>query len=143
MNIQAQAFSVGEFRVESTRYTLTGPQGNVYVGPELMGVLMVLVDHAGEIVTKTRVIDEVWPDEPYGTQLLSHSIAELQRIVGDDDRNRRFIESVPGRGYRLVAPVKYYPIAGPAESGRRDRRCYRPALPASRYLSPVVPCRCE
>jgi DNA-binding winged helix-turn-helix (wHTH) protein/TolB-like protein len=117
MNIQAQTFSIGEYRVESARYTVTGPEGNVHVGPELMGVLMVLVDHAGEVVTKTKVIDEVWPDEPYGTQLLSHSIAELRRIVGDDDRNQRYIESVPGRGYRLVAPVECSPIAAPPEPG--------------------------
>lgn len=116
MDTQGQAISMGEYQVESARCALAGPVGEVYIGPDVMAVLRVLIDHAGEIVTKSQLIETVWPDEPYGAQLLSHAIAELRRIMGDDGPKRRFIESVPGRGYRLVAPIERRAIKKPAES---------------------------
>jgi TolB-like protein/Tfp pilus assembly protein PilF len=70
-----------------------------------MEVLLCLARHAGETVVKETLFQAVWPDTFVTDDVLTHAILELRRAFDDDARKPRIIETIPKRGYRLVAPV--------------------------------------
>jgi len=70
-------------------------------------VLEYLVLHAGEEITRERLLDDVWGwDDAPMSRTVDVRIAELRRHLGDDADRPRFIETVPGAGYRFVGPVE-------------------------------------
>jgi TolB-like protein/Flp pilus assembly protein TadD len=70
-----------------------------------MEVLVCLAKYAGETLPKETLFQTVWPDTFVTDDVLTHSISELRRAFEDDAREPRIIQTVPKRGYRLVAPV--------------------------------------
>ena len=70
-----------------------------------MGVLSILVEAAGEPMTREEILGRVWSDVVVGEDVLTNSIHQLRKAFDDDARNPRYIETIPRRGYRLIAPV--------------------------------------
>ena len=74
--------------------------------PKAFAVLEHLMTHPDEAVTRERLLDVVWGWEyPAGTRTVDTRMAELRRALSDDPAEPRFIETIPGEGYRFVAPV--------------------------------------
>jgi DNA-binding winged helix-turn-helix (wHTH) protein len=67
-------------------------------------VLDYLVQHPDRLLTKTELLDAVWPDTHVGEAVLVVAINQLREALADDRRQPRFIETVHGRGYRWVGP---------------------------------------
>ena len=67
-------------------------------------VLLFLLHHAGEVVTKGECFEAVWPDRVVTEQVLTQCIKKLRDAIGDEQQD--IIKTVHGHGYRLVAPVK-------------------------------------
>ncbi len=66
--------------------------------------------HADELLSRDRLLDSVWGwDYPTGTRTVDTRIAELRRVLGDDPAEPRYIETVPGQGYRFVGPMEVRP----------------------------------
>jgi TolB-like protein/tetratricopeptide (TPR) repeat protein len=70
-----------------------------------MEVLVCLAHSAGEPLTKDDLLRAVWKDTFVSDDVLSRSISELRRVFEDDARQPQFIQTIPKRGYRLLAPV--------------------------------------
>src|SRR6516165_1125055 len=70
-----------------------------------MEVLVCLARHAGESLSKERLLQEVWPGTFVTDDALKRCILELRRVFADDAREPRVIQTIAKRGYRLVAPV--------------------------------------
>ena len=87
----------------------------VRLTPRAFQTLVVLVQHAAELVDKDQLMNEVWPDTFVEEGNLSRNIYELRKALGDDPAEPRYIETIPKRGYRFVAPTK----AAVIKSGRR------------------------
>ena len=68
-------------------------------------VLIELVRHAGDTVTRDSLLDRVWADRVTTPDVLTQAIKELRRGFNDDAKPSRFIETIPRVGYRLLAPV--------------------------------------
>ena len=87
-------------------------------------VLQVLLEHPGELVTREQLHSRIWPGTGYGDfdQAVNVAVAKLRTALGDSAENPRFIETVPRRGYRFIAPV--HPDAVTPEA--------LPAVPATR-----------
>ena len=71
-----------------------------------MNLLVALAEHAGEVLTKDRILDKVWESRFVGESALTREIAELRQILGDNRKKPQYIETIPKRGYRFVAPVQ-------------------------------------
>ncbi len=70
-------------------------------------VLEYLMLHVGEVITRERLLDDVWGwDDALMSRTVDVRIAELRRYLGDDAGQPRFIETVSGTGYRFVGPVE-------------------------------------
>src|SRR5713101_2335966 len=72
-------------------------------------VLHYLVEHPGQLVTKEELLAAVWPKTVVGTWVLTDSVSELRKALGDDPGAPKFVETVYGRGYRFIAPVTTTP----------------------------------
>src|SRR5580765_2127948 len=101
------AFSIGDWRVDPALRTLSGVKGERHLEPKHMQVLVLLAEHAGQVVLKERLIQTVWADTFVGDEVLSKAISELRRAVDDDPKAPRFIQTIPKGGYRLVALVRF------------------------------------
>ena len=73
--------------------------------PKSFEVLRYLLEHHGKLVTKSALLDAVWPNVSVSDNLPATSIRELRKALGDKARTPRFIETVQRRGYRFIAPV--------------------------------------
>lgn len=78
--------------------------------PKAVAVLDYLMTHPDEVISRERLLDAVWGwDYPTGTRAVDVRIAELRRALGDDPADPRYIETVPGQGYRFVGTVEAVP----------------------------------
>ncbi len=91
--------------------TVAGPSGTVQLEPKVMEVLVVLGRYSGHVVSRAELLDAVWPDVVVTEHTLSRCIYQLRdalgKAVGDDTRG--VIETLPKRGYRLLAEVEGTP----------------------------------
>jgi TolB-like protein/DNA-binding winged helix-turn-helix (wHTH) protein len=71
-----------------------------------MDVLVLMVRHAGQVVSREEFIKSVWNGTFVTDEVLSRCVYRLRQALGDDTRKPRFIETVSKRGYRLIAPVR-------------------------------------
>jgi DNA-binding response OmpR family regulator len=78
--------------------------------PKALALLEYLLTHPDELVSRDRLLDAVWGwDYPVGTRAVDARVAELRRALQDDSAAPRYIETVPGQGYRFVALVEVLP----------------------------------
>ena len=98
-------FHVGDWLIEPNLSTVSRKDAIVHLQPKVMGVLVCLAQHAGEPVSKERLLQSVWPDAFVTEDVLKHSISELRRVFDDDAQDPAIIQTIPKRGYRLVAQV--------------------------------------
>src|ERR1700745_2178979 len=71
-------------------------------------VLAFLLKHAGELVTREQLRSQIWPNDTFVDfdHALNTSIAKIRLAIGDDADNPKYIETLPRRGYRFIAPVE-------------------------------------
>ena len=88
----------GELRLGSTPLKLQ---------PQPAKVFAALIRHAGQVVTRQQLADEVWGAETFvdNEQGLNFAIRQIRAVLGDDAVQPRFLETLPKRGYRFIAPL--------------------------------------
>src|SRR5512139_3777713 len=103
--MQDRQFVFAPFRLDPVSQQLWHGEQPVPLRPKLFAVLRHLVEHAGRLVTRAELRAAVWPSTVISESVLRGTIRELRDALGDDAAAVRFIETVPHRGYRFVAPV--------------------------------------
>ncbi len=97
----------GDFRIDRRKRTLARADGEVMaLTPKHFDTLLYLVENAGEVLEKDRMMSALWPGMVVEENNLSQAISQLRRILGDDGTEHRYILTVPRRGYRFVAEVR-------------------------------------
>src|SRR5215510_10058460 len=99
-------YEFASFVLDAGKGTLSKDGAIVRLNPKAFETLLVLVQHALEVVEKDQLLKEIWPDSFVEEGSLSRNIHELRRALGDDSSEPRYIRTIPKRGYRFVAPVK-------------------------------------
>ena len=100
-------FEFGEFRIDPRRRTLSHRAGQlIALTPKHFDTLLYLVENAGEVLEKDRLLSAIWPGVIVEENNLSQAISQLRRILEDDGAEHRYILTVPRRGYRFVAEVR-------------------------------------
>ncbi|MGE3190041.1 MAG: winged helix-turn-helix domain-containing protein, partial [Vicinamibacterales bacterium] len=95
-----------DFRLDLDAYRLERAGRPLALEPKALDVLALLVSRAGRLVTKAEIFAEVWADTAVTDHALTRVIAQLRRVLGDDARESRYIETVPTRGYRWLPETK-------------------------------------
>jgi DNA-binding winged helix-turn-helix (wHTH) protein len=95
----------------------------VSVNGQCLDLLNLFLDHPWQLVTREEIRCALWPDR---TVDFEHSVdvlvSRLRTALGDDGKSRRYIQTVPKKGYRLVKHVRSEPSANePPTSANRNR----------------------
>ncbi|MGA3205054.1 MAG: winged helix-turn-helix domain-containing protein, partial [Bryobacteraceae bacterium] len=103
----ARIFRFGRFEADAGRSTLNRGGSRVKLQEQPFRVLIWLLERPGEIITREELRRQLWPE---GTHVdfdgsLNVILKKLRAALDDDSDNPRFIETVPRRGYRFIAPV--------------------------------------
>jgi Tol biopolymer transport system component/DNA-binding winged helix-turn-helix (wHTH) protein len=101
-----QLYEFGPYVMDARSRILLKDGATVRLTPKAFDILLVLVQHASQVVEKEQLLREVWPGIFIEEGSLSHNIHGLRKVFGDDSSAPRYIETIPKRGYRFVAPVK-------------------------------------
>lgn len=99
-------FRIGPWLVQPSLDTISQNGTSTRVEPKVMEVLVCLSHHPGEPVTKDELLQTVWRDTFVSDDVLKRSVSELRRVFEDNAREPRIIETIPKRGYRLIAAVQ-------------------------------------
>ena len=88
--------------VDTSLNRITSGTRTVQVEPKIMQVLLVLAEHAGEVVTRDDLMERVWPGVFVTDDALNRAIRELRRVFEDISHEPHVIETIRKRGYRLL-----------------------------------------
>ena len=99
-------YEFGPFRVDPEKQVLLRENQPVAITPKTFETLLILVRHSREVVSKDELMSELWPDAFVEEANLSQNIFMLRKALGDTPDDRRYIVTVPGKGYRFVAEVR-------------------------------------
>jgi adenylate cyclase len=109
-HVSAEVFQFGDFRLDRRGGGLfrLNEQGSLFpveIGSRALELLSVLAEHAGDVVSKHRLLDAVWPGMVVEESNLTVQVAALRRVLDASRSGGSYIQTVPGRGYRLICPV--------------------------------------
>jgi TolB-like protein/DNA-binding winged helix-turn-helix (wHTH) protein/Tfp pilus assembly protein PilF len=93
------------FRLDTANHLLWRNGDRVPLAPKAFDVLAYLVEHAGQLATQDEILEALWSETYVNPEVLRKYILEIRRALGDRPDNPEFVETVPKRGYRFVAPV--------------------------------------
>jgi TolB-like protein/DNA-binding winged helix-turn-helix (wHTH) protein/Flp pilus assembly protein TadD len=120
------ALRVGDFELDVQSGELRKPDQTVRLSDQPLQVLLLLLERPGEVVTREQLQQRLWPAETFVDfdTGLNNAVKKLRDALGDSADKPRFVETLPRRGYRLIAPIQ-------AEAGGE------PAPDASRTTAPA------
>lgn len=99
-------YEFGPFRVDPEKQLLLRDDQPVAVTPKTLETLLVLIRHGRQVVSKDELMKELWPDSFVEEANLSQNIFMLRKALGDSPEERRYIVTLPGKGYRFAAEVR-------------------------------------
>jgi Tol biopolymer transport system component/DNA-binding winged helix-turn-helix (wHTH) protein len=111
-------YEFGPFRLDAIERLLSRDGESVPLTPKAFDLLLVLVERHGHLLEKDELLKRVWPDTFIEEANLSYNISLIRKALGEGENGRRYIETVPKRGYRFVAEVREgRPAADDSASG--------------------------
>src|SRR5437879_1137672 len=97
-------YKFGRFSVDGAERLLFDGTDAVAVTPKAFDTLLLLIENAGHVLSKEKIMEEVWEDSFVEENNLAQNISALRRALGET-AGTRYIETVPKYGYRFIFPV--------------------------------------
>src|SRR5687768_11512251 len=131
-------YTFEDFRLDPTRRLLVrGPsEETVALTHKAFGLLLLLVENSGRLVTKDELMAAVWSDSFVEDSNLTQTISVLRKALGENPNQHRFIVTEPGKGYRFVAPVAT--LNGELTGGATDAFIEAPTVTGFAYRTPLL-----
>lgn len=104
-----QLYEFGPFRLDPQKELLLREDETIAVAPKAFQILLVLIQHNKQVVTKDDLLKTVWPDTFVEEANLSRNIFLLRKALGETPQDHQYIVTVPGRGYRFAEDVQLVP----------------------------------
>ncbi|OLB34503.1 MAG: hypothetical protein AUH11_17910 [Acidobacteria bacterium 13_2_20CM_57_17] len=98
-------YEFGSYSLDAVERVLLRDGQPVILPPKDLETLLVMVERAGHIVEKEELLETVWPGVFIEEGNLARHIFNLRQVLGDSPDGRKYIETIPKRGYRFVAAV--------------------------------------
>jgi DNA-binding winged helix-turn-helix (wHTH) protein len=131
----ATAILFGPFRLLPAKRLLLEGNEPVRIGSRALEILIALVEHHDELLSKNALMKRVWPDTTVVEANLSVHIAALRRALRDGSDGNRYLVNMPGRGYRFVAPIT---LAEDREASPPVESAPKPLHDLSKLLTPFI-----
>jgi TolB-like protein/DNA-binding winged helix-turn-helix (wHTH) protein/Tfp pilus assembly protein PilF len=105
-----EIYEFGSFRLDAEQRLLFSGSGEIPLPPKLFDTLAALVENHGRVLAKDELLKLIWPDTFVEEGSLTRNISTLRRVLGENAEDQEFIQTIPKRGYRFVAPVTEPPV---------------------------------
>ena len=110
----AQRLRVGEWSVDSATNEISRGSERVHLEPKAVDLLMLLAHRPNEVVSREELLSQIWAGVVVGDDVLTQAVIKLRKALGDASGEPAYIQTIPKRGYRLIAPVSWpVPRPGP------------------------------
>ena len=102
-----EVFCFGEFELDASAGELRRQTKRLKLQPQPFKLLLLLVRKGGVLVTRDEIRHELWPDGTFVDfdQAVNFSVKQIRDVLGDDAEHPLYIETVPRRGHRFIAPI--------------------------------------
>jgi eukaryotic-like serine/threonine-protein kinase len=124
-------YEFGPFRLDAAQRLLLRDDCPIPLQPKAFDTLLVLVRNSEKLVLKDELLNAVWANTFVQEANLTQNIFVLRKALGDNDGGRRYIITVPGRGYRFVERVRIVPEAEPTTPAQEESHSPVMAEPAA------------
>ena len=114
---EPEVLAFDDFELNLRARTLRKNGQNVPLSAKVYDTLAVLAKNHGRVVEKDELLRSIWPDTVVEEGNLHHYVSALRRVLGEKPDERRYIATVPGRGYSFVAVVRT-PAKEPPKRGK-------------------------
>jgi len=121
----------GDYELDTTRFELSFAGRAIAVEPQVLELLIFLIDHRDRVVTRTELFDTIWKGRIVSDTTLSSRIKTVRKTIGDDDERQRLVKTIHGRGFRFTGDVTSRGDAGQRQP--TDAGPVAPARPQTRY----------
>ncbi len=98
-------FTVGSWTVRPQRLLISNGKEKIMLQPRVMALLQHLAQSRGEVVGHDELVETVWEGRIVEDGAVYQALGKLRKVLGDDSHHPRYIETIPTKGYRLIAPV--------------------------------------
>jgi len=119
-------YRFGEFTLDAGQKVLLREGKPLLLAPKVVETLLTLVQHSGRIIEKQDLMMRLWPDTFVEESNLTYTIVQLRKMLGDDARHPRYIETIPKRGYRFIGDVDEKPATSLEQQDRQALITARP-----------------
>jgi DNA-binding winged helix-turn-helix (wHTH) protein len=118
----------GRFILDTGHFQLFAESNRVHLEGRAMQLLMLLVEHAGEIVTREQIADRLWGKDVFvdSEQGINTAIRKVRVALSDETKRPYFIQTVVGRGYRFLEQPTRRDEATPSWVGTGDPNAWKP-----------------
>jgi DNA-binding winged helix-turn-helix (wHTH) protein len=99
-------YAFDDYEVDTERYALRLRGKPVRIQPKAFELLVYLIQHTGQFISKENLRAHLWPDQLVSETALTYCVTVVRKAVGDTGRTQRVIKTVYGRGYRFIAPIR-------------------------------------
>jgi DNA-binding winged helix-turn-helix (wHTH) protein len=101
------------FRLDMVNECVWKETEAISLTPKAFAVLRYLVGHPGQLVSKEELLNAIWPEVYVSDAVLKVCVREIRKVLGDQPKAPRFIETLHRRGYRFIAPLTtaHQPVA--------------------------------
>ncbi|RZI92378.1 MAG: hypothetical protein EOP39_32240, partial [Rubrivivax sp.] len=105
--LAAQSFQVGDWTVDAAGNRLLREGETRPLRFKAMALLLLLAERAGQTVPREDIVALIWDGNEYvAPQAINNAIWSIRQALGDDSESPRYLETIPKKGYRLIAPVR-------------------------------------
>lgn len=107
MTASRETFCFGEFELDIEAGELRRKGRRLKLQPQPFKLLVLLVRRAGTLVSRDEIRRELWPDGTFVDfdQAVNFSIKQVRDVLGDEADRPLYLETVPRRGHRFIAPI--------------------------------------
>lgn len=109
MDTGASILSVGAWVADRSTGELRCGSATERLEPKVMDLLFLLASRPGQVFSKDEIMERLWPGVIVGEDTLARTVSRLRKVIGDETKAPRYIETLPKRGYRLIAAVGVTP----------------------------------
>jgi DNA-binding winged helix-turn-helix (wHTH) protein/TolB-like protein len=102
----SRSYDFGPFSLDPSERRLLNDGKPVALTPKCFDLLVILVETSGHLIGKDELLERLWPGQFVEEANLSFNISSLRKALGEGQSGRHYIETVPKKGFRFVAPVE-------------------------------------
>jgi len=108
----------GEFTLDNKQARLSCKDKELPIEPKLFELLLLFVNQPNSIISRQDILDNLWVGSLVTDNAINKLVANLRKVLADDPKNPRYIQTVPKRGYRLICEVTLLESYNSTEKGQ-------------------------